>query len=244
MDAYGQQVCAVEALARWTLPDGTAMAPDVFIPLAEENGLIESLGNQVLRQACLDAVGWDHLVLSVNVSPCNSTISRFDEMVANVLVETGFPPSPSRSRADRAPFGERSRPSLSGRCRGSGIMASPCRSMILAQAIRASAISAAIQVRPAEARSIHLFEVVTDENAQKMIQGDRDPEFARTGHGGRWERAAAAVPEACRLPLAAGLFISGNQRGAWHSRRCSMRRPRRLESECLSLSGEKGEGKH
>lgn len=93
VEAQSRQVCGVEALARWILPDGSIIAPDIFIPLAEENGLIEELGNHVLRQACMDAVEWDDLVLSVNVSPVQFHNPRFDEIIANILTDTGFPPA-------------------------------------------------------------------------------------------------------------------------------------------------------
>jgi EAL domain-containing protein (putative c-di-GMP-specific phosphodiesterase class I) len=92
VDAQSWRPSAVEALARWTLPDGQSVAPEIFIPLAEESGLIESLSNQVLRQACTDAANWDGLVLSVNVSPVQFHNPRFDEIVARVLEESGFPP--------------------------------------------------------------------------------------------------------------------------------------------------------
>lgn len=170
VDAYSQQVCAVEALARWTLPDGTAMAPDVFIPLAEENGLIESLGNQVLRQACLDAVGWDALVLSVNVSPVQFHNLRFDEMVANVLAETGFPPG----RLDLE-LTERH------------LVSDPDQAFRTMSRLRDHGISVSLDDFGTGYSSIGYLkrfkfdrlkldqsicsEVVTDENAQKMIQG-------------------------------------------------------------------------
>jgi EAL domain-containing protein (putative c-di-GMP-specific phosphodiesterase class I) len=93
VEAQSRQVCGVEALARWILPDGRAIAPDIFIPLAEENGLIEELGNHVLRQACMDAVEWNDLVLSVNVSAVQFHNPRFDEIIANILTDTGFPPA-------------------------------------------------------------------------------------------------------------------------------------------------------
>jgi diguanylate cyclase (GGDEF)-like protein len=93
VEARTQEVCAIEALARWTLPDGTAMAPDIFIPLAEDNALIEALSDHVFRQACLDAVHWGDLVLSVNVSPVQFHNPRFDDMVSEILADTGFPPT-------------------------------------------------------------------------------------------------------------------------------------------------------
>jgi diguanylate cyclase (GGDEF)-like protein len=91
-DAQTQEICGVEALARWQLRDETFIGPDIFIPLAEENGLIEELGNHVLRQACRDAVGWEGILLSVNVSPVQFHNPRFDEIIGNILKETNFPP--------------------------------------------------------------------------------------------------------------------------------------------------------
>ncbi|MBU6265982.1 MAG: EAL domain-containing protein [Sphingomonadales bacterium] len=59
-----------EALLRWNHPVRGAISPEVFVPLAEEMGLIEVLGAQVLQRACRDAMGWpETMVLSVNVSP-------------------------------------------------------------------------------------------------------------------------------------------------------------------------------
>jgi diguanylate cyclase (GGDEF)-like protein len=92
VEAQTQRRCAVEALARWILPDGTAVPPDLFGPLAEENGLIEELSDHVLRQACFSAGRWNDLILSVNVSPVQFHNSRFDEIVAGILRDTGFPP--------------------------------------------------------------------------------------------------------------------------------------------------------
>jgi EAL domain-containing protein (putative c-di-GMP-specific phosphodiesterase class I) len=170
VDAHSQQVCAVEALARWALPDGTAMAPDIFIPLAEENGLIESLGNQVLRQACLDAVGWGDLVLSVNVSPVQFHNPRFDDIVAGILAETGFPPS----RLDLE-LTERH------------LVSDPDQAFRTMSRLRDHGISMSLDDFGTGYSSIGYLkrfrfdrlkldqsicsEVVTDENAQKMIQG-------------------------------------------------------------------------
>jgi EAL domain-containing protein (putative c-di-GMP-specific phosphodiesterase class I) len=74
----GGGVRGVEALARWTRADGSTVPPGVFIPLAEESGLVGELGRAVLLQACRDLGAWHRLVadgllpeaptLSVNVS--------------------------------------------------------------------------------------------------------------------------------------------------------------------------------
>ena len=47
----------VEALARWTHPERGAVAPDVFIPLAEQTGMIVPLGRKLLARACADLPG-------------------------------------------------------------------------------------------------------------------------------------------------------------------------------------------
>lgn len=66
------RTAAIEALARWTDDDGTAVSPEIFIPLAEQSGTIDAIDTLVMRQACRDAVGlqsrFPGLVVSVNVS--------------------------------------------------------------------------------------------------------------------------------------------------------------------------------
>ncbi len=93
VDASTHEPKGVEALARWTMFDGRAIRPDIFISLAEEGGLIDILGNHVLRRACMDALAWPSFHLSVNVSPVQFRNPRFDDMVGQVLAETGFPPT-------------------------------------------------------------------------------------------------------------------------------------------------------
>lgn len=65
------QVAAVEALLRWTLPDGRQVPPSEFIPVAEEIGLIVPIGDWALRQACMDTRRWhaEHgIAVAVNIS--------------------------------------------------------------------------------------------------------------------------------------------------------------------------------
>jgi EAL domain-containing protein (putative c-di-GMP-specific phosphodiesterase class I) len=84
----------VEALLRWHPIDRMPVAPDMFIPVAEETGLIVPLGQWVLREACLQAQRWRDggtpLRVSVNVSPRQFREARFPGLVADVLRETGF----------------------------------------------------------------------------------------------------------------------------------------------------------
>lgn len=91
VDANSGAIVAVESLLRWDRPDGKPIGPNVFIPVAEESGLINAIGLWVLRRACTDACGWDELKLSVNISAAQLRNPEFPVLVGQVLEETGFP---------------------------------------------------------------------------------------------------------------------------------------------------------
>jgi EAL domain-containing protein (putative c-di-GMP-specific phosphodiesterase class I) len=84
---------AVEALIRWEREDGLRVGPDVFIPIAEESGLIDPIGLWVLRRACEDALDWGDIKLSVNVSAAQLRNPDFPIQLGHILEETGFPSS-------------------------------------------------------------------------------------------------------------------------------------------------------
>jgi len=92
VDATTGAIVAVEALARWQRPDGTSISPALFIPIAEETGLINAIGRWALRKACFDALQWDGIKLSVNVSPAQLRNPDFPVQLGHILEETGFPP--------------------------------------------------------------------------------------------------------------------------------------------------------
>ncbi len=88
-----------EALLRWQHPEHGAIAPSVFIDVAEQSGLIETIGPQVLRAACTDAVHWQRehragaeLFVSVNVSPRQLRSGDLPQVVAACLEDTGLSP--------------------------------------------------------------------------------------------------------------------------------------------------------
>jgi diguanylate cyclase (GGDEF)-like protein len=83
----------VEALLRWDHPEQGTIAPAAFIGFAEESGLIELLGEWVLRRAMRDAGDWPGIRLSVNVSPIQIRNRRFAAGVMELLQETGFDPA-------------------------------------------------------------------------------------------------------------------------------------------------------
>ncbi len=97
-DSQTRELVGFEALARWSDPDLGIVGPDIFIPIAEETGLIHEIGESLLRRACADALSWSMLNgsgrplrLSVNASPVQVQRGRLVEMVGTVLAQTGLP---------------------------------------------------------------------------------------------------------------------------------------------------------
>lgn len=83
-----------EALARWTHPVHGRIAPDKFIPVAEESGLIVMLGAWALREGCRQAATWpEDISLAVNLSPLQFESPDLAAMIEAVLEEAGLAPS-------------------------------------------------------------------------------------------------------------------------------------------------------
>jgi diguanylate cyclase (GGDEF)-like protein/PAS domain S-box-containing protein len=98
IDTKTGRLVGMEALMRWCCPERGMISPLQFIPVAEETGLINELGDWGLRTACrfcreLHDAGHVTLSVSVNVSVKQLLLDNFVESVAAVLVETGLPPS-------------------------------------------------------------------------------------------------------------------------------------------------------
>jgi len=89
----GRRVIGFEALARWNNDKFGWIAPDLFIAVAEEIGVINELGDQLLRRACLDARGWPpELTLAFNISGIQLRDPTIGLRVLTILAETGFSP--------------------------------------------------------------------------------------------------------------------------------------------------------
>jgi EAL domain-containing protein (putative c-di-GMP-specific phosphodiesterase class I) len=93
IDLESNTVVGFEALLRWRHPERGLVPPIEFIPMAEEIGLIVSLGEWVMREACAEAARWPASVsVAVNVSPHQFEDSnRLVEMVTKALSWSGLP---------------------------------------------------------------------------------------------------------------------------------------------------------
>lgn len=92
----GSRIVGMEVLIRWQHPDEGMIAPGVFIPVAEQSGLISAIGEWVLTKACLQARVWldeglDIGRIAVNVSATQFYNKQFTDKIITVLEETGLP---------------------------------------------------------------------------------------------------------------------------------------------------------
>jgi diguanylate cyclase (GGDEF)-like protein/PAS domain S-box-containing protein len=87
------EISSVEALLRWRHPRRGMIAPNDFIPLAEETGLIVPIGEWVLRHACAEAAGWPAEVkVAVNLSPVQFKSRKLFETIFAAMASSGVPP--------------------------------------------------------------------------------------------------------------------------------------------------------
>ncbi|KZE64643.1 hypothetical protein AWM68_10910 [Fictibacillus phosphorivorans] len=93
-----KKIAGVEVLLRWKKEDEGIISPAEFIPITEETGMIITIGDWVLKNACLQGVKWHRngfqdLLISVNISVRQLLEETFIERVESILSETGFPAS-------------------------------------------------------------------------------------------------------------------------------------------------------
>ena len=94
IDLESGSITGFEMLARWNSPKLGMVNPDIFIPVAEEIGVIGEMSESLIRQALRDAKNWDpKLTLSVNISPVQLRDPWFAQKLLKILVEANFPPS-------------------------------------------------------------------------------------------------------------------------------------------------------
>jgi diguanylate cyclase (GGDEF)-like protein/PAS domain S-box-containing protein len=90
--ASDESVVSVEALLRWRHPQLGMLLPDVFIPIAEETGLIVPLGDWVLTHACTMVARWPHLTVAVNISPTQLRRAGVAERILAIVARSGLHP--------------------------------------------------------------------------------------------------------------------------------------------------------
>ncbi|WP_061949758.1 bifunctional diguanylate cyclase/phosphodiesterase [Alkalihalobacillus trypoxylicola] len=97
IDLESNKVTGTEALVRWDNKEMGLVSPMEFIPIAEEIGFIHELGFWVLKKACLQWSEWKHLgyepiLMAVNISPLQFAQETFIDQVQNIIEETGMDP--------------------------------------------------------------------------------------------------------------------------------------------------------
>jgi diguanylate cyclase (GGDEF)-like protein/PAS domain S-box-containing protein len=96
-DIRTRDLVGVEALARWRHPRGGLVLPGAFIPVAEVTGLIQPIGEWILRQACRDARSWREagapVRVGVNLSPSQVRERELAERIPEILAEFGLEPA-------------------------------------------------------------------------------------------------------------------------------------------------------
>jgi EAL domain-containing protein (putative c-di-GMP-specific phosphodiesterase class I) len=93
VDLASGRITGFEALVRWPHPERGMISPGEFIPVAEETGLINSLGVLMLRRACMDAALWpDDVRVAVNLSPAQFRTANLLSIVMDALKQSGLPP--------------------------------------------------------------------------------------------------------------------------------------------------------
>lgn len=99
MDIHSHRIVGAEALIRWNHPRRGMVGPNLFIPLAEETGMIGALGEWILKRACTDLAGWRRLYgeevldlrISVNLSAHQLRDDYIVGTVEQILTQAGLP---------------------------------------------------------------------------------------------------------------------------------------------------------
>jgi diguanylate cyclase (GGDEF)-like protein/PAS domain S-box-containing protein len=94
INLHSKKVSCCETLLRWRSPDRGMVPPDVFIPVAEETGLIVPIGEWILKEACREAAGWPaDISIAVNLSPVQFKSKKLVGAVAAAIAASGIDPA-------------------------------------------------------------------------------------------------------------------------------------------------------
>jgi diguanylate cyclase (GGDEF)-like protein len=93
VDLKSRRIVSLESLARWHNPVTGLILPDIFIPLAEEIGILDAVSGQLFGDACRDAATWpEDISLTFNFSPSQFSDRTFADAILTILHDTGLPP--------------------------------------------------------------------------------------------------------------------------------------------------------
>ena len=92
VDSDRRKVTGLEALLRWDHPERGWISPQLFVPVAEETGLISALGDWVLREACKVAREWPQLTVAINLSPIQFCDGAFAARTIAIVRRAGISP--------------------------------------------------------------------------------------------------------------------------------------------------------
>ena len=92
LSSDGETVVGAEALLRWHHPEEGMISPGVFIPLAEESGLVVEIGEWAMRRALTEAMNWPGVHIAVNVSPVQFKRQDLLYRVLRIIAEVGIDP--------------------------------------------------------------------------------------------------------------------------------------------------------
>ena len=97
IDIKSGRVVGAEALVRWMHPDQGVIMPELFIPVAEDSGLIMPIGEWILHAACTQCKAWQEagvprIRLSVNLSVLQIRQRGFIDVISQILEKTGLAP--------------------------------------------------------------------------------------------------------------------------------------------------------
>jgi diguanylate cyclase (GGDEF)-like protein len=226
VNASGDTMVGVEALARWTHPTAGVIPPSVFIPIAENSGLIVELGEWMLRRACLDGRNWPGLMVAVNVSPLQFRRSDFVDVVERILKETDFDASRLELELTESTLQPGNGGIVDAAAQGD-------RRAFCARRLRhrlfEPALFAAVPVRQAQDR-FELRAQHRDGARRGRDRARRCQSRPRSGHAGdcrrRGECGTASVPARRRRPFHARLSLRPAGSARRHQR--AHRLPRRL----------------
>ncbi|MFL6414617.1 MAG: putative bifunctional diguanylate cyclase/phosphodiesterase [Bryobacteraceae bacterium] len=92
VNTRSDRLVGFEALVRWRHPERGLIPPGLFLPLAEEIGLIVPIGEWVLRTACREATRWpNNITIAVNASPLQFDVGNYANIVRKALTASGLP---------------------------------------------------------------------------------------------------------------------------------------------------------